>query len=522
MKLFNYVVPILLILLYKVNENESAKILAIFPFPGPSQYIVVQPYLKALAARGHELTVINAFPQKTPVKNYRDIEVHEVMKYVGDVLAYVNVKMNKFEEIIGFSWYYSSVVKDVLNNEKVQKLLKSPDEHFDLVIVEALQTDALYGFGDHFKAPLIGFSSYGTDPYIDALVDNISPLAYTPLHTGSSTERMNFSERLENMWHNILMAIHREFMLNPQHDQIFREYFPNASKSLEEIRQNISLILLNQHFSLSYPRPYVANMIEVGGFHLQHKPQMVPKDIEDFITGSSEDAIYFSLGSNVKSEDLPLPIRNAILKVFSQLPYKILWKFENPSLLADKPANVFVSKWFPQGDILAHPRVKLFISHGGLLSVIESIYHGKPILGIPIFYDQKVNVNRAEQQGFALSVRYQQLNESNLLATIKELMGNPEYSEKAQEMSKRYRDQPMYPLEKAIYWTEYVLRHHGAGYLRSPAQYLNFWQKRSWDCAAVLGGGFILIILIFILMLVRLGKCILNLVCGKNKKLKEN
>uniref|UniRef100_A0A1A9VF71 Uncharacterized protein n=1 Tax=Glossina austeni TaxID=7395 RepID=A0A1A9VF71_GLOAU len=41
---------------------NNAKILAIFPYPGPSQYILVQPYLKALAFKSHEMTVINARP----------------------------------------------------------------------------------------------------------------------------------------------------------------------------------------------------------------------------------------------------------------------------------------------------------------------------------------------------------------------------------------------------------------------------------------------------------------------------
>ena len=72
---------------FLIEQNaESAKILAVFPFPGPSQYILVQPYLKALAARGHELTVINAFPQKQPVKNYRDVTVLEVFdNYAGTI-----------------------------------------------------------------------------------------------------------------------------------------------------------------------------------------------------------------------------------------------------------------------------------------------------------------------------------------------------------------------------------------------------------------------------------------------------
>uniref|UniRef100_A0A1I8M1B7 UDP-glucuronosyltransferase n=1 Tax=Musca domestica TaxID=7370 RepID=A0A1I8M1B7_MUSDO len=477
---------VLLLVVNGVSLAESAKILAIFPFPGPSQYLVVQPYLKTLAARGHEVTVINAFPQKKPIDNYRDIEVPEVMKYVGDLFSYADLRMNKLKEVLGYSWYYSSIVRDVMGNENVQKLLQSPEEHFDLVIVETLQTDVFYGFAQHFNASLIGFSSYGTDPYIDSLVDNISPLAYNPLFSGNSMERMDFWQRLENMWHNLIMLCHRVLIHNPLHDSLYREYFPHARKSLEDMRQNISLILLNQHYSLSFPRPYVTNMIEVGGFHLQPKPQPLPNDIEEFIGNSEQDVIYFSMGSNIRSEHFPEPIRKVILETFAQLPYKILWKFENPALMANKPSNVFISKWFPQGDILNHPKVKLFISHGGLLSLTESIYYGKPILGMPIFFDQHRNIQRAKQYGFALFLDYATLNVTGFTASIRELMENPQYLQRAQDISRRYRDQPIDPMEKAIYWTEFVLRHHGAPFLRSPAQYLNFWQKHSWDTAGFL------------------------------------
>ncbi|XP_054084690.1 UDP-glucosyltransferase 2-like [Zeugodacus cucurbitae] len=53
--------------------TESAKILVVCPCMDPSQYICVQSYLKTLAARGHEITSVSAFPQKKPLKNFRDI-----------------------------------------------------------------------------------------------------------------------------------------------------------------------------------------------------------------------------------------------------------------------------------------------------------------------------------------------------------------------------------------------------------------------------------------------------------------
>lgn len=80
-KNFKFVLIFLIQIL--ARSTESAKILAIFPFPGPSQYILVQPYLKTLAARGHELTVINAYPQKTTINNFRDVPIMEVLIYNG-------------------------------------------------------------------------------------------------------------------------------------------------------------------------------------------------------------------------------------------------------------------------------------------------------------------------------------------------------------------------------------------------------------------------------------------------------
>jgi len=56
--------------------TDSAKILATFPFPGRSQYIFLETYLKALAAKGHQVTVINTF-KNGEIPNVRFIEAHK-------------------------------------------------------------------------------------------------------------------------------------------------------------------------------------------------------------------------------------------------------------------------------------------------------------------------------------------------------------------------------------------------------------------------------------------------------------
>lgn len=55
---------------------------------------------------------------------------------------------------------------------------------------------------------------------------------------------------------------------------------------------------------------------------------------------------------------------------------------------------------FPQQDLLGHPRCRLFLSQGGMMSLQESVFHGVPILIIPFFGDQFANAQRAARQGY--------------------------------------------------------------------------------------------------------------------------
>ena len=63
--------------------------------------------------------------------------------------------------------------------------------------------------------------------------------------------------------------------------------------------------------------------------------------------------------------------------------------------------NVRFEQWVPQTAILAHPSVKLFITHGGIESIHEILYIGKPSLFVPFFADQPGNAVLARDRGLA-------------------------------------------------------------------------------------------------------------------------
>lgn len=81
------------------------------------------------------------------------------------------------------------------------------------------------------------------------------------------------------------------------------------------------------------------------------------------------------------------------------------------------------------------------------------------------------------------------------------------------KLSKLFHDQPMKPLDKAVYWIEYIIRHNGAHHLKTAGNKLNWIQFMSIDV--------IFVILIFLLIFPIIPFFIVNKMfksCIKRKK----
>lgn len=140
------------------------------------------------------------------------------------------------------------------------------------------------------------------------------------------------------------------------------------------------------------------------------------------------------------------------------------------------------------------------MTHGGLLSMFETVYHGVPVVTMPVFCDHDANAAKAELDGYALKLELQTITAENLLWAIKKIIHDPKYRTEVKNRQILLRDQRESPLERAVYWTEYVMRHNGAFHLQSPAKDLNFFQYYLLDVMAVY--ALFLIALIFAAYLV--------------------
>lgn len=87
------------------------------------------------------------------------------------------------------------------------------------------------------------------------------------------------------------------------------------------------------------------------------------------------------------------------------------------------PSNVYVRGWLPQQDLLAHKNTILFITHGGTLGLQEAVWYGVPILGIPIFGDQFMNLIGLERKGAAKILQIENLRVKTFKKAIKDVVG---------------------------------------------------------------------------------------------------
>ncbi|XP_077606193.1 UDP-glucuronosyltransferase 2A1 isoform X2 [Crocuta crocuta] len=280
-----------------------------------------------------------------------------------------------------------------------------------------------------------------------------APASYVPAALSELTDQMTFGERVKNTISYLLQ------------DYIFQSYWGEWNSyyskvlgrptTLCEVMGKAEIWLIRTYWDFEFPRPYLPNFEFVGGLHC--KPAK------------------------------PLP--------------KVLWRYKGkkPATLG---ANTQLYDWIPQNDLLGHPKTKAFITHGGTNGIYEAIYHGVPMVGVPMFADQPDNIAHMKAKGAAVEVNINTMTSEDLFNALRTVINDPSYKENATRLSRIHHDQPVKPLDRAVFWIEFVMRHKGAKHLRPAAHDLTWFQYHSFDVI-----GFLLVCVVTAIFLVT--KCCL-------------
>ncbi|KAF5287369.1 hypothetical protein FQA39_LY15972 [Lamprigera yunnana] len=456
-----------------------ALILGIVSTPSYSHQVPFQPIWKELSLRGHQVTTITTdLIRDSTLVNLTEIDLSSAYVIWNKNIATMTTQ-NIFLIMLNFGKITQELGHNMFLHPEIDALIKNGSETFDLVMSEFLMVST-FAFGERFKCPTIALTSLQPLNFHNSLVGNPNHVVLFPDPIMPQEEPNLVGSIRYILMYLFFNVIQWHTMANVE-QKLVEKYFGTDYPPITDTLKNISLVFSNSDPIFHKPRPLMPNVIQIGGKVNRLPPKPLPKEVESKLNSSTNGFIYFSLGSNVKSKDLTEETRATLMETFAELPYTVLWKFEAENL-PNKPKNVLTQKWLPQEIVLNHPNIKLFITQGGLQSTEEAIYARVPIVVLPFFGDQEFNAKTIQSRGFGLMVNYRTLKKEEFKEAILEVINNPTYKDKVTEFADVAEDQPMGGLEKAIWWTEYVLRHKGAKHLRSP-----IINVPTYRCAKILG-----------------------------------
>jgi len=122
-----------------------------------------------------------------------------------------------------------------------------------------------------------------------------------------------------------------------------------------------------------------------------------PFELPDELDRGGGSLIYFSLGS-LGSADIELMRR--VIGCLAKTPHRYIVSKGPLHSEIELPANMTGAEFLPQTSVL--PLCDLVITHGGNNTVTESLHFGKPMIVLPLFWDQYDNAQRMHELGFGV------------------------------------------------------------------------------------------------------------------------
>ncbi|XP_045455072.1 UDP-glucosyltransferase 2-like [Melitaea cinxia] len=459
---------------FSITKIDSARILAFFPTPSISHQVVFRHVTKELARRGHEVTVITTdpLPKEEVPANLTEIDVHDVSYKHWEELFLVHTGKRKdvnqqinilFEKI-------ATTIKIQMDTPAVQKALSNKHKkYFDLLLLESLYRPLL-GIGYMFDAPIVQISSLGGIPHqYNVFGAPGHPLLY-PTSIRQRSYNLSLWEKAVEFFRYLALEYKLSSMLDFDY-QIMKICFGYDNPNIDDVSKKIQLLLLNEHPIWASNRPIAPNIIFIGGIH-QTDENALPNDLKSYLDSSKHGVIYVSFGTNVLPSLLPPEKIQIMTKVFSQLPYDILWKWDK-EVLPGKSNNTKIGRWFPQSDLLKHPNVKLFITQGGLQSTDETINAAVPVIGIPMLGDQWYNVENYVHHKIGLQLDITTLTEKDFLDAVLTVVSGKSFKNNIIRLRSLMREFPIKPLDRAVWLMEHIIQ-YGGDHLQSPARGLSF------------------------------------------------
>ncbi|NP_001005027.3 UDP glycosyltransferase 3 family, polypeptide A2 precursor [Xenopus tropicalis] len=451
---------------------QGAKILTVC-LAGGSHYLWMDKISRILHNNGHEVTMFrqtadNFLPgYRTPDSPYRVViwSMDETSQKEFIAFFKENMKLSFMGghdlSLLDLMAHLSSQCKMIFNQTSIINLLK--EEKYDIAVIDSFNPCSFL-VSEKLGIPFIATHPFALKNAWHSGIPN--QLSYVPVFQTQLTDHMDFFERVKNVLMYIGSRV-EESKIHSLFDDVIEEHFPAGSRpTFVELYKKTALWMYNTDFTFEFSHPFFPNVLYIGGL-LAKPANPVSQELEDFISQSGEHGfIIVAFGSMVSSS----PFTEFVKEMndgFAKIPQKVIWRYrisEWPKEVQLAP-NVKIMDWISQNDLLGHPKARLLVTHGGINSVQEAIYHGVPMVAIPLFGDQFDNAVRIKAKHLGTFILPGQLKAEDFANAIRHVIEDESYKNSAMHFSLIQRSQPFPKEQQIVRWVEHIVTVGGANHL---------------------------------------------------------
>ncbi|XP_071511645.1 UDP-glucuronosyltransferase 2C1-like [Diadema antillarum] len=390
------------------------------------------------------------------------------------------VSMTRHQQTIAGSLTRCSFLLDHVLTQRNQRV------RYDLLIVDAHKGCSILLAGV-LDVPYILVVPRGIEPSLSRRVGAPDTTAYFPEISSGLSHKMNFRQRV----FNTISSFYEDLSLFIANDvYLFLFNFKYEIRvPINHVISNAQLVLINSDFAIDFPFPLAPNAVAVGGLTTRD-PKPLDEDWMELISPTGEGVVLVTLGTKDTSAGAKSGIQISDLtklsRAFAAIPQLIVWQMkEEPPASLQLSSNIRIVKWMPQNDLLGHQSLKALVFHGGNNGMYEALYHGVPMVVMPLIYDHPDVAARVVDRGMGVVVDFFSFTSEELTLAIQTVINNSSYRHHTQRVSAIFKAHPQPPLERAAFWIEHVMK-YGGDYLRSSRTDLYIWQVYSLDVYAFL------------------------------------
>ena len=416
------------------NDRKKLDVLLVTA-PSPGHLIKMAALGEELVARGHKVTLSTTEREgsELPQKLADDYGMSFLSAGPDDLNSETFIEYQKLQHdrsVFGSVLTSARVIYPGWANHTAKVLDSCLPKNWNVVVVEQYMSPTFACYTKKWKIPMIVLHTT-----IDFRLHHLPPWPF-PLLTTGYTENLTFMERLVLFFYRFAFYYLETVFVNSQLELGGDECTAEYNHAVAAGGTSTPLII-GTVFGFEFARP-VLPLVHYVGPLMPKAHEVFPDVLQTWLDSKHpKTVIYISMGTTVS---LTPTMGKAILNGILSTEYDAVWSLRknNHDILEGLTINTsrfFISEWVPQRMLLENDRIAMFIGHGGMGGVTESLRNSLPVIVIPFNSDQWDTAARINAQGLGIVIDRNYLTASDITVAIEALM-SAKYIRMAKKMSK--------------------------------------------------------------------------------------